>query len=441
MKDFNLYYDLCATPVALLTDQGVIEESNAGFKLLFGDLNGKSFSSLQIQSALFQKEIVWKDLASAKENNNHLTIRTGVQADRIYKLSYKWITGQEKMLLQLWDITHQYFLEEKFATKQALIKTVIDGFPEGVCAYDEQGVIRVWNQKCEQLTGYSEEEIVGNPEGFQKLFVHKSEMLEAFAKWNTRDNDVIRNWDMEITRKDGLRRVLRLTVRYRQNPILEGLHQWVIASDITDYIRTREELKKSEERYRIISKATNDAIWDWDLVKNELWWNDGISELFGYDVAEVENTIDWWVDRLHPDYREPVYKRLEEYARHGIEYWSDEYLFRKKNGDYAYVYDRGYTMKDAEGKPYRMIGGMKDLSSQKEYEQLALAKDARLQEIMEYNSSKVVTPVQHVTHLALTLALMTHENMKVKDHVDRLLLAARDAEKAVRSMNERYKQS
>ena len=82
---------------------------------------------------------------------------------------------------------------------------------------------------------------------------------------------------------------------------------------------------------------------------------------------------------------------------------------------------------------------MKDLSEQKEFENLSLAKDEQLKEIIEYNSSKVVTPALRVTQLALTLALMTHENVRVKDHVDRLLIAARDAEKAVRSMNERFK--
>jgi PAS domain S-box-containing protein len=440
MKDFNLYYDLCATPVALLDKDGTIMRINSAFELHFGDVIHQSIGSIEITSANYQKKIELKDITgSIASEQKPLSVRMGALPDKIFRLSSSQIPESGDLLIQCWDITQQYILEGKIAEKKTVLSKVIDSFPEGICAYDEQGIIRIWNNRCEEITGYSEEEIADNPQGFQKLFATKAEMLEAFAKWNIRGNNVIRNWDMEIKRKDGQIRILRMTVRYREKPIISGLHQWVIASDITDLVQTREQLKLSEERYRIISKATNDAVWDWDLIQNELWWNDGITELFDYDSREVENTIDWWVERLHPDYRNQVFTRLEEHAKHGIDFWSDEYLFRKKNGDYAYVYDRGYVLKDDHGKPYRMIGGMKDLSEQKEFEKLSLEKDEQLKEIMEYNSSKVVTPALRVTQLALTLALMTHENARVKDHVDRLLLAARDAEKAVRSMNERYK--
>lgn len=440
MKDFHHYFDLCATPVALISESGTILHINSAFEQQLGDFRNKTFQSLQLTSANYQKEIELRDLMNGISGTHApLAVRTGMQPDRIFRLSASHIPQSTDLLIQCWDITQQYLLENKIAERKTVLSKIIDSFPEGICAYDEQGIIHIWNNRCEEITGYPEEEIAGNREGFQKLFATKAEMLDAFAKWNIRDNNVIRNWEMAIKRKDGEKRILRVTVRYREKPILPGLHQWVIASDITELTKTKEQLRDSEERYRIISKVTNDAIWDWDLINNELWWNDGITELFGYNTRDIDNTIEWWAERLHPDYRDAVNSRLQEHIKHGLEFWSDEYLFRKKNGDYAYIYDRGYVLKDEHGKPYRMIGGMKDLSEQKEFENLSLAKDEQLKEIIEYNSSKVVTPALRVTQLALTLALMTHENVRVKDHVDRLLIAARDAEKAVRSMNERFK--
>src|SRR5439155_836186 len=70
--------------------------------------------------------------------------------------------------------------------------------------------------------------------------------------------------------------------------------------------RAEEALRKSEGRLRTLAKATNDAVWDWDLGTNKVWWSEGVFTLFGHVLEQNEADPAWWLERVHPDDREPV---------------------------------------------------------------------------------------------------------------------------------------
>lgn len=50
-------------------------------------------------------------------------------------------------------------------------------------------------------------------------------------------------------------------------------------------------LAETQERYRLAAKATNDAIWDWDLTANLVLWNDALERAYGHPVS-TETTGD-----------------------------------------------------------------------------------------------------------------------------------------------------
>jgi len=124
-----------------------------------------------------------------------------------------------------------------------------------------------------------------------------------------------------------------------------------------------EALRHSEQRLRRIVKATNDAVWEWDLVGKTLWWSEGIYTLFGYALAEITPDFTWWEDRLHPQDRARVIAKFQTTLARGEHMWADEYRFRKADGSYACVVDRGYAEFDPEGTPLRVFGGMTDVTA------------------------------------------------------------------------------
>ena len=134
-------------------------------------------------------------------------------------------------------------------------------------------------------------------------------------------------------------------------------------------LRNAEKLRASEQRFQIVSKATNDAIWDWDIVQDQLWWNDGFSKQFGYPAEQINSSPEFWVTRIHPDDRERVVRDLEALIDGGQVIWSDEYRFQRADGSYAHIFDRGYVIYEVPGKPVRMIGVMMDITERKRVEQ------------------------------------------------------------------------
>jgi len=125
-------------------------------------------------------------------------------------------------------------------------------------------------------------------------------------------------------------------------------------------------LRETEERYRLAAKATNDAIWDWDLAADRILWNEALTTLFGY--AQRETNGSWWKEHIHPDDRERVVEAIHAVIDGGPEHWSMEYRFLRTDGSDAYVFDRGYVIRDETGRAVRMIGAMIDLTERRQSE-------------------------------------------------------------------------
>lgn len=137
-----------------------------------------------------------------------------------------------------------------------------------------------------------------------------------------------------------------------------------IVRDISDRKRTEGLLKFNEERFRLVAEATNDVLWDWDLVTQEHWWSPNAGEKFGYD-RHAEPSITAWTDRLHPDDRERVMAIVDHALASEARTVTAEYRFRLADGSYGHFYDRGQIVRDSSGKPRRMIGAMIDVTFSK----------------------------------------------------------------------------
>ncbi|MGJ5633793.1 PAS domain-containing protein [Nostoc sp. CALU 1950] len=133
-------------------------------------------------------------------------------------------------------------------------------------------------------------------------------------------------------------------------------------TDITERKQAEEQLRQSEERFQIVARASNDLLWDWDLLTDEVWWNQALQTLFGYSIEQITLNADWWYEHIHPDDRQRIASETMALIDSGRTLWLNEYRFRRGNGSYAYVFDRGYVIHDKTGKPVRMIGAMMDIS-------------------------------------------------------------------------------
>lgn len=215
-----------------------------------------------------------------------------------------------------------------------------------------------------------------------------------------------------------------------------------VAFDIT-------ELRKSEERLHLISFATNDAVRDWDLVTNALWVGRGFETLFWYSREEIEPGVEAWTSRLHPEDRDSVVESIHAAIGRGDTTWSREYRFRRRDGSYADVYDRGYVIYDPQtGRPTRMVGSMMDVTERRRTQEQIQASRAALrllaarqQDVRENERARIAREIhdslgQALTALKLQLAAAQtaagQEAPALRDRLSETALMVDDLVKTVR---------
>lgn len=152
-----------------------------------------------------------------------------------------------------------------------------------------------------------------------------------------------------------------------------------LSSSVTKALEKRETEKQrqhailamhqSEERFQLVARATNDAIWDWDMRTNLVWWNDGVQTLFGYTKDQVGHDQTWRLECIHPEDRNRIAAGLNVFSETHTQFWSEEYRFRRADGSYATVIDRGSIIRDEQHRAVRMIGSMMDITERKRAEE------------------------------------------------------------------------
>ena len=181
--------------------------------------------------------------------------------------------------------------------------------------------------------------------------------------------------------------------------IKEGAQDYLVKGELTEGLltkaiqysmerkRTLENLRVSNERFNTVVKATNDAIWDWDLVTNKVFMvGDTYKKLFGYDIVDAHSPGDLWENIIHPEDRERVVAKLWKLIREGgASKWEDEYRLRRNDGEYAYVHDRGHLIYSADQRPIRMIGAIQDITARKQSEETILASEEKYRQIFYKN--------------------------------------------------------
>jgi PAS domain S-box-containing protein len=138
--------------------------------------------------------------------------------------------------------------------------------------------------------------------------------------------------------------------------------------DITSQKLLSLSLEESNKRFNYVTKATSDAIWDWDLISGNLYWGDGFQSIFGHNPAELYTDIRSWTVHLYPKDTNRVIKDMYAVINSTQSNWTNEYRFMKANGTYAYVADKGLVIRDETGKAIRIVGAMQDITRRKEEE-------------------------------------------------------------------------
>jgi PAS domain S-box-containing protein len=237
---------------------------------------------------------------------------------------------------------------------------------------DLEGRNLTWGVGVERLLGYARDEFVGchTREIFtdedQAAGVPERELAFAAAHGAASDE----RW---LQRKDHTR-FWASGMTYRLRDPDGGVTGFAkIFRDLTVERQFDEDLRSSAERYRLATRAADEALWDRDLNTDTVTWTEGFQEVFGYHPSEVGRDVQWWEHRIHPEDRDRVGASLRRAIGGGHERWEEEYRFRRCDGEHVLVHDRALIMRSTDGVPLRMLGAMSDVTRQQR------SRDARRQ--------------------------------------------------------------
>lgn len=192
----------------------------------------------------------------------------------------------------------------------------------------------------------------------------KSNVQNALEKGNSFDFEAI------IVTADGEERWVRAI---GDPEVIDGKSVRIYGSiqDIHDRKTAEEKVKASNERFEIITRATKDAIWDYDASTDELFWGVGFLNLFGYDPELVKPDIQFLISKIHPEDRKMVVEKIFQYMSGKIreDVWKEEYRFIRSDGSVAYITDHAVFIRDDNGVAIRALGAISDVTERKEFEQ------------------------------------------------------------------------
>jgi len=273
------------------------------------------------------------------------------------------------------DIDERRRVEAERDYAETLLRSFVEAMPGVVYAKDRDGRLLMGNRGVTELIGLPPEAYVGRTDA--ELLGDKEQAAAVMAT----DERIMRSGQSEQVEEQvsypGGKHAYWLSTK---SPLLdpEGAVVGLVGTslDITDRKLAEFRHSEIEERYRLAARATNDAIWDWQMADGHVVWNEALSTLFGHDV--VETNAQWWLDHIHPDDLPRIDADIHAVIEGDGTAWSGEYRFKRADGTYASVLDRGTVLRGADGQPVRMIGAMLDLTERKVAEAALSESEERL---------------------------------------------------------------
>lgn len=277
-------------------------------------------------------------------------------------------TGELRFSGTVQDITKEKLIAQELLSRNEFIETTLQNLPLGIAVnIISTGKATYINPAFAKIYGWYGESPTDVDSFFTTVFQDKEyrEMMTKRMLDDINSGDASRmEWkNMEITTQRGEHRI----VTAKNIPLFEQNLMISTAIDVTDRYWAEHALRVSNERFHLATQAVSDAIWDWDMENDYVFWAKGYKRLFGY--VEEQVPVNFWKSRIHPDDFPSILESIAEAKNNkSADRWSGEYRFIRFDGSYAFVKENLVILRDEEGVPHRMVGALQDISEEKEKE-------------------------------------------------------------------------
>jgi PAS domain S-box-containing protein len=273
------------------------------------------------------------------------------------------------------DITEKKFAEVALMESEERFRTIFEEGPIGMATVDTNFKFIKANDAFCKMMGYSDQDL--NSMTFKDL-THPDHLDKDIKKVMELSAGKIRQYHTEKKYINKKKEVIwgSLTVAAIRNKKGEYSYSLAMVKDITEQKCAEENLKIMHERYSLAVKAGNFGVWDRDVQKNKLIWDERMFELYGLHKSEFGGSYESWLKFLHPEDKEHCHADIQK-ALAGEGEYNTEFRIITHLGSVKYIKAYGYVVRDNFGNPIRMTGINFDISQNKLAEKALFESEER----------------------------------------------------------------
>lgn len=355
------------------------------------------------------------------ENRNPEIVPIGHDGDIIGAIcllvgNAKHLTPAEKITLeiitaQIGGTIERINTENELKNSQGNFKLLFETMEDLIVVLDDDGRVINTNPAVGKKLGYGECDLIGK--SFFDLFVPEkrtevvhiiADALEgnaeiSFIPFCTKSNRLIPVESRIVYGKWDGKNVL-----------------YCISRDISERVNAEAALRESEQRWSFALEGSGDGVWDWNVQTNEVFFSKHWKQMLGYDPDEIENRLEEWEKRVHPDDLELCYESIRRHLSGEFEVYVNEHRLLCKDGTYKWILDRGKVFERSEsGEPIRLIGTHTDITQRKILEKKLMDTIEKEKELNDLKSHFLST-ASHEFRTPLSSILMLSEMLLSYQH-------------------------
>ena len=279
------------------------------------------------------------------------------------------LNNLQHWLITTIDITDKKNAELAMLKSETKYRSLIEQASDGIVISDQQAIILEVNNSICRMTGYTSEELVGR--SVNEFMPKEDTILHPLRIADLMEGKTLL-YERRLQKKSG--EIIDVEV----NSSMAGENAFIgFVRDITERKKAAEELKLSDDRFDMIAKATNDAIWHHDFITDETTGNENLYKLYGFTKGIDTIHYDTFLERVHPEDGQRLVDNLQKLIEQKGSSIAEEFRFKVTDGSFRHIYDRAFVIYNNVGLPLKIMGVMQDITQRVNSEQ-AILKEKEL---------------------------------------------------------------